>query len=209
MKKIIVILFACLLSLYSFAQNMFSVFSEMPKDLIILVDSIQRQDLMNLYKNGSPAKVEDKLYEIVTLSSFNDDYLELHSGNSSMQIALLTLINDSKVICLIQTVCAPICDSKLSFYTSEWKVLNTDDFIQPVETSWFLKDDVDKNNQEFIHAIKSLDMNLMQYSFNSETLSLSQTYTTPLYLSKEDNEKVEPFLKNEPKVFEWKKMGFK
>ena len=209
MKKIVVILFACLLSVYSFAQNMFTVFAEMPRELNILVDSIQRQDLMDLYKNGSPAKVKDRLNETVTLSSFNEDYLELHSGNFSAQIALLKLINDSKIICLIQTVCAPVCDSKLSFYTSEWKILDTADFVQPVEVSWFLKDDVDKNNQDFIHAIKSLDMNLMQYRFDSETLSLSQIFTTPQYLSKGDKEAVEPFLKNEDKVFEWKKMGFK
>ena len=135
--------------------------------------------------------------------------MELLSGNFSMQIALLKLVNDSKIICLIQTVCAPVCDSQLGFYTVEWKPLNISDFILPVDTFWFIKDDVDKTGEDFINASKSLDMDLMQYRFDPEKLELTQTYTTPQYLSIEDKEAIEPFLKQEPKVFTWEQMRFK
>jgi len=203
------LLLACLLSLSCTAQNMTTVFGNMPKNLILLVDSTQRQDLMDLVKEGVSNSTKDKLNGKVTLARFGENFMELKSGNSSLQIALLSLVNDSKIVCMIQTVCAPVCDSRLSFYTSDWKVLDTSSFIQLAETSWFIKDDVDKNNEDFINAAKSLDMDLMQYNFNPENLTLTQTYTTPLYLSKEAKEEIEPFLKKESKVFEWKKLGFK
>ncbi|MCL2649862.1 MAG: DUF3256 family protein [Candidatus Azobacteroides sp.] len=202
------LLFACLLSLYCVAQDMTSVFGNMPNNMILLVDSIQRQDLMDLYKDGKTATIKDKLNEAVTMTSFNDDFLELKSGNSSIQIALLNLVNNSKIVLLIQTVCAPVCDSQLKFFTQDWEPLETSDFIQPKDFSWFIKDNTDTNSEDFINAVKLLDMNLMQYSFNPENKTLTQTYTTPQYLSKEDKKNIEPYLKLEPKIFEWKKMRF-
>jgi len=175
----------------------------------MLIDSIQRQDMMNLVKESRSNSIKDKLSGKITLTRFDENFMELQSGNSSLQIALLSLVNDSKVICMIQTVCAPVCDSRLNFYTSDWKPLNTQDFIQLAEVSWFVKDDIDKNKEDFINAAKSLDMDLMQYDFDPEKLALRQTYTTPLYFSKEEREMIEPFLKKESKIFEWKKLGFR
>ncbi len=208
MKKIALFFFS-LVGICCYPQKMSTVFGNMPKDLILLVDSTQRQDLMDLYINKVSDNINDKLNGKVTLASFNEDFIELRSGNFSMQVALLKLVNDSKIVCLIQTVCAPVCDSKLSFYTSDWKPLLTSDFIQLTDVSWFIKDNTDKNSEDFINASKSLDMDLIQYSFNPEKLELTQAYTTPQYLSKEDKDAINPFLKPEPKVFTWKKMEFK
>ena len=208
MKKTVLFFFG-LLSICCNAQDVSSVFGNMPKDLFLLVDSIRRQDLIDLYKNNLSANVNDMLNGEIALDSLEKDFMELRSGNFSMQIALLKLVNDSKIICLIQTVCAPVCDSRLSFYTVNWKPLNASDFISPVNASWFIKDNVDKNGEDFINASKSLDMDLMQFYFDPENSELTQTYTTPQYLSKEDRKAIEPFLKQKPKVYTWKKMGFK
>ena len=208
MKKIALFFFG-LLSICCHAQNISSVFENMPDDLILLVDSVQRQDLIDLYKNNLSENVKDQLNGEVVLDSLEEDFIQLHSGNFSMQIALLKLVNDSKIILLNQTVCAPVCDSRLSFYTVDWKPLNTSDFISPADASWFIKEDVDKTGENFINASKSLDMDLMQFRFDPENLELTQTYTTPQYLSKEDRKAIEPFLKQKPKIFVWKKFGFK
>jgi len=208
MKKVAIFFFG-LLSIYCNAQDISSVFGNMPKNLILLVDSIPRQDLLDLYKSNMSANIKDKLNGNTTLNALTEDFIELKSSNSSMQIALLRLVNDSKIILLIQTVCAPVCDSRLSFYTTDWKPLDASDFILPANASWFIKDDTDQTGEDFINAPKSLDMDLMQFRFNPEKLELIQTYTTPQYLSKEDREAIDPFLKQEPKIFVWRKTGFK
>jgi len=208
MKKVALFFFG-LLSICCHAQNISSVFGNMPKDLFLLVDSVQRQDLIDLYNNTLSENIKDQLNGEVALDSLEGDFMELHSGNFSMQIALLKLVNDSKIILLNRTVCAPVCDSRLSFYTVNWKPLNTSDFISPVNASWFIKDGVGKTGENFINASKSLDMDLMQFRFDPENLELIQSYTTPQYLSKEDRTAIEPFLKQKPKVFIWKKTGFK
>jgi hypothetical protein len=208
MKKI-GFLFLGLLSICCNAQNISSVFGNMPKEINLLADSIQRQDLLDLYKNNVSANIKDKLTGKITLNTLNEDFMELNSGNSSMQIALLRLVNDSKVVLMIQTVCAPVCDSRLSFYTTDWKPLDTSDFILPANASWFINNDTDKTGEDFINASKSLDMDLMLFRFDPEKLELIQSYTTPQYLGKEDREVIKPFLKQEPKIFIWRKIGFK
>ena len=52
-------------------------------------------------------------------------------------------------------------------------------------------------------------MNLIQYNLSPDNLTLTATYTTPLYLSKEDRKKVTPFIKDSPKVYTWEKFHFK
>ncbi len=208
MKKICLFLF-CLLTITCNAQNMPVIFGNMPKKLSLPVDSIGRQDLMDIYKEKGYGTVKNKFNETVELKSMTDNYLKLESGNSSFQIILLPLINDSKIICTIQTVCAPACDSKINFYTTQWKQLETSGIFQPAEVSWFIKENVDKSDAGFENAVKSLDMDLMQYDFDVDKMKLIQTYITPKYLSEEDKKAIEPYLKQEPKIFEWQKMSFK
>ena len=79
----------------------------------------------------------------------------------------------------------------------------------PVSADWFLKEDVDKNSIAFIESTSRLDMDLRKYSLNPDDLTLTVEYTTPQYLSKEDRKKVEPYLKDTPKVYTWEKFHFK
>lgn len=48
-------------------------------------------------------------------------------------------------------------------------------------------------------------MDLIQYTLSPDNLTLTATYTTPLYLSREDRKAVIPFIKESPKVYTWEK----
>ena len=51
------------------------------------------------------------------LKKLTDDYLFLQTtGSSSMEMKLLPLNDSVKVICVINTVCGPVCDSEISFF---------------------------------------------------------------------------------------------
>ncbi len=208
MKKIL-LLILCLSTLSCIAQEMENIFVTMPKKLSLPLDSVNRRDLMDLYKEKpASAHIKNNLNGTSRLTSFGSHYLKLESESASTEIALLSMVNDSKVICLIKTACAPVCDSQLSFYTTEWKPLETDYFIRPVGWEWFVKENVNRTDQNYVNQIKSLDMDLMQYTFDPERMTLSQFYTTPEYLNKEERKKGESYLKMEPKIFEWKRMKF-
>lgn len=202
------ILVCCIVSLLGRAQTMTDVFSKIPGRQMALVDSVKRLDLMDLYKAGKHAEVKNNLGDICLLKSFSEDYLLLQIGSGTVEVILLPMINDSKVVCLVQTVCAPVCDSRIEFYTTEWKQLETDVFITPVPATWFFKDSVQASDLYFRDIQTILDMNLMQFNFDKETLTLKQTYLTPQYLDANSRKKVEAYLKSEPKVFHWKQTRF-
>ena len=207
-NKILLSFTGLLLSGLLYAQDVALVFKNMPQELIMTVDSVKRLDLMDLYNDGFPARVMNSFNDTVVLKEFTSDYLLLKTGQSVMEVALLPMINDSKIICLINTVCAPVCDSRISFYTTEWKLLPMEVFFTPVESEWFVKEGVDKTGNDYQDLLSMLDMNLMMFHIEKNQFELVQTFTTPDYLSKNEQNKVKSVLKSEPKVFSWNKTRF-
>lgn len=203
MKKAILFIVCSLMLLTIQAQDAASVFKKMPDKYLLLIDSTKKLDLVDLYEAKLVARVKNVFNDTCELKELVDNYLLLESGNTTLEIILLPMINDSKVICTINTVCVPVCDSKISFYTIDWKPLDANAFINSVNASWFVKDGTDKSSDDFINAYLALDINMMQFHFDKDKLILSQTYTTPQYLNKEDRDKVSPFLKEEPKIYRW------
>lgn len=181
----------------------------MPNDRMPELNSNRRKDLIDLYQDEKTASVRNSLNGVVTLEQLTDNYLRLKSDSSSFEMAILTMINDSKIICCIETRCAPVCDSQMQFYTVEWKPVNTNHIIDLVDASWFIKEGTDTSDPRFMEARSYLDFDLMELHFNPKEQSVVQTYNTPHYLNKEEYRKVEPYLKNEPKVYIWQQMQFK
>ncbi len=209
MKKIkLFILLICSLCSVAKAQNMTSVFSSMPDKMMLPLDSIQRLDIIDLFNAGRAAQLVNRLGDTTSLVVFQDNYVQIKSGNLQFEIALLPMINDSKIISVIKTVCAPVCDSKISFYSMEWKPLASDIFLTPATPGWFITDRVDRNDEYFKSFKNALDMDMMQFSFEDKGLSLVQKYNTPQYLSPDVRMKADKYLKKESKRYTWNQIRF-
>jgi len=104
---------------------------------------------------------------------------------------------------LIQTVCAPVCDSRIEFYTTSWKKLAASVFVTLAGKNDFLKDSINPDNEEVKNALIPLDISLMQLHYDPDKKELQQNFTTPEYLSKPDRIKAMPYLKETPKRFKW------
>jgi hypothetical protein len=180
----------------------------MPEFLSLTLTETNRLELVELYKGGLPAAVENLMGDSCFLTRMTDDYLHIREGESSLEIIVLSMINDSKVICLIRTVCAPLCDSYLEFYTVNWKKLNNNVFITPAEKTQFIKAGVNPDEQKVRNALVPLDISLMQFRYDPDSRELLQYYNTPQYLSVDDREKVAPYLKETPVVFKWNQVRF-
>jgi len=208
MKKVIPLFLFFYLPFFIQAQTAEKLFISMPESMVLTLTELNRTELVELYKGGLPATVENQLGDSCRLIRMTDDYLQMQEGTSSMEIIVLPMVNDSKIICLIRTVCAPICDSNLSFYTVNWKQLNTNLFITPAGKEQFIKNGVNINVQETQNALIPLDISLMQYRYNPDTHELQQYYNTPQYLNADDRKKATPFLKDTPVRFKWDQIRF-
>ncbi len=209
MKKIsIFLVFICSVCHLVNAQNMASIFSSMPDRMILPFDSIQRLDIIDLYNAGRSPQIVNHFGDTAKLVVFHEDYLQIKSGNMQLEIALLPMVNDSKIIAVVKSVCSPVCDSKILFYTTEWKSLNTDIFITPVTQTWFFADGIDRNDEYFKSFENALDLELMQFSFENHGLTLVQTYNTPQYLSPDIRKKADKYLKKESKKYTWNQVRY-
>ena len=202
MKRCLIgLIFTCLL-FTTYAQKMGEIFVQMPNELIVQLEEAWRKDLVELYQSGKPAVLENTMQGKSILNKLTDQYLNLQSTEHSVvELKLLPLVNNTFIICMIQTVYGPVADSRASFYTTEWQRLSTAEIFSPVTEDRFWKEDAD---QASLDALSRLGMFLVKYTLSEESTTLTAEYTTPLYLDDENRQIVKPLLKDEPIRYEWK-----
>jgi hypothetical protein len=201
-----------LIVMYSFvmkAQNINELFFKMPEDLVVQLDEAWRKDLVELYTSGKNATLENTMHGKSTLQKLTDNYLLLqNTAQSTIEMKLLPLVNNTNIICFISTVYAPVGDSKIRFFTTEWEELNSADLFTPATKESFYKEKINKESYDFMVAVSLLDMDLVKYSLNVDNTELNAEYTTPMYLDSESKEKVYSVLSDKQKTYEWKKSRY-
>ena len=181
------------------AQTAKEAFITFPDPSLLPLNTNTRMDLMDLFQINQNAVIENDLGDSISIRQMQDDYIQIQSGNSDTEIIILHMINESKVICVIQTISTPVPDSNLDFYTINWKKLDAKAFINPVDKSWFIKEGDD---------FPALDISLMKFHYDPEKQILLQTYTTPSYLSIEDQKRIEGHIKESNKGYKWNGIQF-
>lgn len=210
MKRFLVSLLVCMAVCGAKAQDMAPLFAAMPDALAPQLEDAWRKDLIDLYNAGKEAKLKNTMNGFSILQKLTSDYLLLQvSDNSTIELKLLPLVNDTEIIGMITTVSGPAPDSRIAFYSTDWKPLEALDLFTPPSGDWFIKEGVEKSGEAYLHAVSMLDMDLIRYSFSPDDSTLTATYTTPLYLSEKDRESVLPYLRETPKVYSWQKFHFK
>jgi len=197
--KIIFPLITCWLALSLQAQTTKELFISLPENVLVDLNTYSRMDLVDLYEAELPAVVENSFGDTLTLEKLTPDYLRLNTGKGSLQIILLKMINDSQLYCLIHTICSPVCDSRIEFYSPSWNQLNTGTFIAPATSSFFV--------EENLH-LPSLDISLTQWIYEPKTSVLQQIYNTPDYLNLDDRRVIQPFIKTRTKDYKWTGIRF-
>lgn len=209
MRKWVFMLFL-FCSFSAMAQDMAAVFVAMPDEYAPQLEDAWRKDLVDLYRSKEEARLKNNMNGYAKLVKLTDDYLLLESTErTTIEMKLLPLVNNTFVICKVVTVKGPVPDSRISFFSPEWKQLDSADLFTPVAAAWFLRKDVDTTSVRYQEAISSLDMDMFQYRLSPDSLTLTQSYTTPLYVDRENRKLLKAYIKEEPRTFTWTKAYFK
>lgn len=209
MKQMImnVLLSACAMNLG--AQDMGELFVKMPDEYIVELEDAWRKDLVDLYQAGKDAKLQNRMQGTSQLMKLTPDYLKIQTTvRSTVELRRLPLINDTYIICMVTTVSAPVSDSRVDFFTTDWKPLPVDDLYLPASVNDFLLPEVDTTDVVFLDVMAALDMDLFVYRLNEKAQTLTAEYVTLDYLDTPMREKAKQFFKTEPKVFTWTKGRF-
>ena len=203
MKRLYLIYILCLCCwLGGRAQELRSLFVAMPDSVLPLLTKNNRMDCIDFLDSNMKAEVKNRFNKTSELKVLTKDYLELQlTSQSSVEMKLLPMNDSVKVVCMVHTVCGPVCDSEITFYDTQWKQLPSKNFITLPEVDRFYY--LNTNEESYATVRKAADMYLMKANLSSEASTLTFIYTTPEYLSKEDREKLELYLRKEPIVYQW------
>lgn len=210
MKKTI-LLFSFLISLLTLqAQDISPIVIAMPDDLLTGVSLDQRKELIAPADDTTQVSIADVMGNEVKRLGFSSDFISLQTSEAGvLQIKLLPLVNNTQIIGVITTVCGRACDSRIDFYTTDWKPLSTTGMLPKIDKDSFLKPDVDRNSDAFKNAYSALNITFVKLNFSPTDKSVTATYDIKAYLSKPEYEQVAPFLIEEPLVYKWDKFAYK
>ncbi len=191
------------------AQDLSTAFMNMPKDLLPHLEDDGRKALVDMYLSDKDARLQNKMGGFTSLKKLTSDYIFLQlTERSTLEMKMLPLVNDTHIICQVETMRGPVADSKISFFTMEWKPLDSSEMLNLVPAEWFIREDADKKSFSYIESVPQLDMVMFQFKLSPEDNTLTQIYTTPEYLDKETQKKLKPILKDKPKVYTWNQSKF-
>jgi len=211
MKRTIFIIFTLLTSYISVsAQDIETVLLNMPDGIIAGLETTHREQLLLNPQDTASITVSRGELGTAKRKAISSDYIEIQTSEiGTTQIKLLPLINDSKIICVVKTVCAKVCDSQMQFYTTSWMPIPQKELFPEKNKEWFFKKNIDRNDQDFQNAYASVDMSPMKIRLSPNDTSLIVYYELEKYLSVEDYKKIESYIAKEPKVFSWDRSSFK
>ena len=212
MKKIILGAILSLSTLMLSAQDLSTLILSMPDNIIMGLDTDQKLTLSasTIAKDTATIAVQTPIYENIVRTNFSDDLITLKTSNiGTTQIKLLTLINDSKIICVIKTVKGKVSDSSISFYTTKWQPIPPTSLFPEKTIDWFLNSDIDRTSQDYVNATAIIDMLPVALSYDGKNNDITATFDIEGYLSEQDYKKLKPFLSESPKVLNWNKTTYK
>ncbi len=203
MKKIIIAFFI-FISTSVFSQKIDDVFKTMPNSVLPgLSESNRTMFLVDTGKTVIPyslGKIEKLAY--------TPDFLKIKTSDiGTTQIKLLPLINDTKIICVIKTVCGNACDSRIQFYSTDWKELDSNALLPDISPESFF-DSSQKNSDNYKFAVSLPDIYPVSAEFENGSNSLTLKLDLTKYLSSEQLADIKPFIKNETKTLKWNNTSF-
>lgn len=222
MKKVVLLLFLLLFCVNSFmsAQSMRTLFVQMPDSIMPFLTKNNREDCVDFIDANMLARVTNRLDAKSELLQFTSDYLHLKTSEAgSMQIKMLPVDGDT-ILCVINTVCAEACDSRIAFYTRNWQPLDGSiyfkkplirDFFLAVNTPDSQQDSSDdltyaKKAESLDELLDIADIYLVHLTFSDRGNILTAEYTMPHYMLQGDSLRVASHLRK--LSYRWTSRGF-
>ena len=204
MRHFIWIIFL-LLSLPTKAQTMGELFKTMPTDLLPGIS--EGNKTMLLVDSGQTA-VPYALGEIRKLAQ-KADYLKIKTSEvGTTQWKLLPVGNDSTIVCMIKTVCAEACDSHITFYTTKWQKISSENLLPEFSSEIFF-DSSKKKGENYKYAVSLQLSNPIAAEFDESGTDLKLTLDYKTFLTGEQIAEIQPFLKSDTIVLKWKNNAFR
>lgn len=193
-----------LITLTCSAQKMGELFKAMPQHIL---PGFSEADKIMLLVDTALTSIPYSLGNIERIS-YTDDFLKIKTSSiGNLQIKILPLINNTKIIGVVKTVCGQACDSQIQFYSIEWNPIESEPLLPHLSAEMFFETS-QKNNIDFEKALRLIDMEPIKAEFKggSDDLTLILDYES--YVSAENVQLIKSFVKQDSITLRWNKTSF-
>jgi hypothetical protein len=163
-----------------------------------LLTPINRADFIDFLENNMQAQVKNKFEKKSEMTDLTPDYIRIQmTSQSTWQMKLLALSDTTKVICAVSTVYAPVCDSYIRFYTTDWKELPTQEYLPklPTPDDFFQMPSDSVSLDEYDKMRMKTELSFIKADLSKTDHTLSFTFTTLDYMGKEGAETLKSYLR--------------
>lgn len=188
------------------AADLRTLFIDMPDSIMPTLTRSDRMDFIDYMDSGMKARVRNKLDGESVMTQLEDNMLTVMTSRSGrMDMVLFKMKKDRNLICIIRTVTAKYEDSRLYFYTEDWKPVPAEELIELPQFDDYLTKEALRNDS--LDVFKKMSMLRLQ-SAAAVDGGLEFRYTSLEDLG-EDAERFESWFKPEPLRYTWNGNKFK
>ena len=206
MKRITAILLLAFAFTMANAADLRALFIGMPDSIMPTLTKSERLDFLDFMDYGMKAKVKNKLGGESEMTVLQENMLSIKTSESGqLDMALFRKKDGKNLICIIRTVTARYPDSRIAFYTEDWKPVPLKALIELPQFDDYLTKEALKADS--LAYFKKLSMLRLQ-SVAPVDGALEFRYTSLDYIG-EDAERYKSWLKPAPLRYIWTGKRFK
>ena len=188
------------------AADLRTLFVSMPDSILPTLTKSDRMDFLDYMDSGMKARVRNKLGGESVMTQFEENMLSIQTSQAGrFDLVLLKKGKNETLICIIRTVNAKYDDSRLSFFTEDWKPVPTGQLIELPKLDDYLTKEALKSDSLDVFKKKSM---LRLQSIVPVDGALEFRYTSLDDLG-EDADKYRDWFKPTPLRYTWNGKTFK
>ncbi len=192
-------------SMFGYGQTIGDLFRSMPPGLL---PGVSEDNKTMLLVDTGTTVVPYAMGEIQKIRQ-SKDFLKIRtSAVGTTQLKLLPVAQDSVIICLIRTVCGDICDSNISFYTTNWEKLEKKQFLPVVSAEYFF-DSSQKEKENYKYAVSLPDIYPISAMFSDNNSDLTLRFNYRERLTDDQIAEIQPYLESDSVILTWKNATFR
>ena len=166
MRKLLLGLCLAAMPITMMAQQVCKMWVSMPASVAGALEKSGRQELLDLKQMKKTAAIAGPLGEKCSIDTLTADFLSVRMNDVyTLQMKMLPTSSGDSLLCLVQTYAGPQPESRIAFYSPDWKALSMPQMHL----------DVDLQRPD---TMSEDDFNKLQALFDPKLISLSLSPST-------------------------------
>lgn len=180
-KKLLFLLFLCVISTIVYPRNISDFFMAMPDQLLPSLSKQHRFELLEYSKLNRKDSLKNRFDEFVSglyLDSVGQHIVLNTTKNHSLEMKLIITGQNDTLIGVINTIQKPFPLSVIHFYSTDWKTGSVG-FLPPKSSAWLKPGSVEDANIDPEWIQKIMESSYLSYTFSktSDAIEVSNHLT--------------------------------